>query len=300
VMKKSVYLNNQIRVVVEYIFLIILVGIFSLVILKFFNLNTRIISQIYVSPYPEIKYSDQYFNQSSIIPYPSPRSGDVGYKVPILMYHYISVSPWKEDKTRIGLSTPPYFFEKQLETLAKNGFSTITFDDLLEVMAGKATLPLKPIILTFDDGYVDFYQNAYPLLQKYQMKGIVFVITGLVGRTGYLTWPQITELGQSPYVMIGSHTINHAVLPVQTPTVLEQELHISKAVLESHINKPVNWFAYPYGNYNKKVVDAVRNAGYLGATITLPGTTQYESLRFYLPRIRASMHIENDLLKLIE
>ncbi len=113
--------------------------------------------------------------------------GEHGIKVPILLYHYISINPNKADVMRNGLSTPPDILDQQFSILKSHGFTTITFDELAAAFSGKATLPTKPIILTFDDGYVDFYFNAYPLLVKYQMKGIEFIPTGLIGGGNYMT-----------------------------------------------------------------------------------------------------------------
>jgi peptidoglycan/xylan/chitin deacetylase (PgdA/CDA1 family) len=256
--------------------------------------------QIYSSPFPAINPADQYIGQSSRLTAPSIKPNEKGVKIPILMYHYISVSPWKTDKIRIGLSTPPYIFEKQMELLFQNGYTTITLDDLYNVFAGRFTLPPKPVILTFDDGYVDFYQNAFPVLEKYHMLGINFVITGFVGRFGYLTWPQIEEMNKSGNVVFGPHTVHHFALTTVKPEVAKTEISQSKLVLEDHLGQTVNWFAYPYGDYNKNVVDLVRNAGFIGAVNTLPGLTQYESRLFYLTRYRAGTRMGEEFLKLIE
>jgi peptidoglycan/xylan/chitin deacetylase (PgdA/CDA1 family) len=284
----------------QFLFLFLVVGILCIQILKIYGPNHPIFPHIYTSIYPKIDPDEQFISQNGRVLSPPLRPNEKGLKIPILMYHYISFSPWKNDIIRIGLSTPPYIFDEQLQLLTNNGYTTITLDDMTGVMAGRSMLPPKPVILTFDDGYEDFYLNAFPLLKKYHMKGIVFVITSLVGKPGYLTWPEIIEMAVTDNVMIGSHTINHLVLPVLNPDVLADELTTSKQILESHLGYPVEWFAYPYGDYNLKVVDAVRNAGYIGAVNTLPGNMQYESRLYYLTRFRAGTKLGGDLLKMME
>lgn len=256
------------------------------------------IENIFISYYPKIDY--EKYSQTNPIPIPSPKPNEIALKVPVLMYHYISISPWKTDKIRIGLSTPPYIFEEQLKLLQQNGFTTITLDDMVNVFAGKSSLPKNPVILTFDDGYEDFYQNAFPLLQKYNMKGTVFVITSLVGKYNYLTWPQIVEMGLTDNVVFGAHTMHHYSLPSLNPTEMYDEIVTSKVELEKHLGTLINWFAYPYGGYDQKVIENVKKAGFIGAVNTLPGQLQYESRLFYVTRDRAGTKLGEDFLRLVK
>src|SRR5262245_20632003 len=105
--------------------------------------------------------------------------------VPILMYHYISANPRAPaDPLRTRLSVPPAQFAQQLAYLHRAGYTTITLDDLVDALHLHATLPSKPVILTFDDGYQDFYTNAYPLLRRYRDKATIYIITRNVGTPG--------------------------------------------------------------------------------------------------------------------
>ncbi len=225
--------------------------------------------------------------------------GERALKVPVLLYHYISLNPNKTDIARNGLSTAPDVFDQQLATLKTNGFTTVTFDELAAAFDGKMTLPAKPVILTVDDGYADFYYNAYPILQKYQMKAIAFIPTGLMGGGMYMTWAQIEELARSPYVIFGAHSIHHYFLSKIAPSVMVSEIVDSKRILEQHVGYTVNWFCYPYGGFNDAVVDAVKKAGYIGAITTLPGAWQYRSRFYYIPRYRAGNLLGANLLKLV-
>lgn len=226
--------------------------------------------------------------------------GERGYKVPILLYHYISLNPNKDDVTRSGLSTRPAIFDQQLQLLRAQGFTTITFDDLAAVFDGKGGLPPKPVILTFDDGYADFYTNAYPILRKYNMKVVVFIPTGLIGGGNYMTWGQIEEIARSGVAVFEAHSVHHYAMTRVSVATLKNELEDSKRVLEQHVHYPVNWFAYPYGAFNTVVVNSLKQAGYIGAVTTLPGIWQYKSRFFYMPRYRAGTRLGNNLLKLLE
>lgn len=220
-------------------------------------------------------------------------------KVPILLYHYISVNPNNDDIPRNGLSTPPDILEKQLALLSTNGFTTISLDEMAAAFSGQFTMPQKPVILSFDDGYIDFYINAVPILRKYNMKAMAFIPTGLIGGRAYMTWAQIDELAKSPNVVFGAHTVHHAYLPKSSPATLATEVEESKSVLEKHVGYKVNWFAYPYGAFNEQVVSEIKRAGFIGSVTTLPGVWQYQSRFFYVPRYRAGTRTGNDLLKLV-
>lgn len=236
---------------------------------------------------------------SSAVTLPDLTPGEQGIKVPILLYHYISVNLNTNDKTRNGLSTPPGIFEQQVQLLATNGFTTITLDELAAAFDKKYSLPAKPVILTFDDGYVDFYFNAFPLLRKYNMKAVVFIPTGLIGGGHYMTWPQIDEISRSPNIEVEAHSVHHYALAKVSDTILKEEVVQSKAILEQHVGHAINWMAYPYGSFDTRVVGAVKKAGYIGAITTLPGMWQYKSRFYYIPRYRAGTRLGKDFLKLL-
>lgn len=256
------------------------------------------------------KSAQQFQDLSSPVifsPTPKPENGlpalvrgEKAMHVSILLYHYVSFNPYKEDTVRTGLSTMPSSLEAQLQLLQNSGYTTISFDELAASFEGRSILPVKPVILTFDDGYADFYTNAYPLLQKYTMKGVVFIPTGLMGGGNYMTWKQIEEISRSPYVVFGAHSVHHYALSKVSQQILEQELIESKKVLEQHVGYPINWMAYPYGSFSENVVAAVKKAGYIGSVTTIPGSMQYRSRFFYIPRFRAGNRLGSDFLKLLQ
>lgn len=226
--------------------------------------------------------------------------GERAARVPILLYHYISDNPNKDDKARDGLSTPPTIFKEQLNTLKNSGYTTVTLDELAAFFDGKSSLPTKPIMLTFDDGYIDFYLNAYPILAGASMKGVVFIPTGLIGGGAYMSWSQVEEIARSPYVVVAAHSVHHYMLTKSNEVLLKSELVESKRILEQHAGYPINWMAYPYGTFDERVVAAVKAAGYVGAATTMPGAYQYKSRLYHIPRYRAGKRSGQSLLQLIE
>src|SRR5262245_44156313 len=157
-------------------------------------------------------------------------------RVPILMYHYISRNPKApDDPLRTRLSVPPAQFAQQLAYLRRAGYTTITLDDLVDALYMRVSLPSKPVILTFDDGYQDFFTNAYPLLRRYGDKATIYIITGKVGTTGYMSWPELRTLAASPLITIGAHTRTHRELPKLSARQSWQELAGSKADLETRL-----------------------------------------------------------------
>jgi peptidoglycan/xylan/chitin deacetylase (PgdA/CDA1 family) len=206
-------------------------------------------------------------------------------QVPILMYHHIAVAGPNADAVRRDLSVSPAAFEAQMAYLTSHGYHTVSLLDLLEYLQGGQALPARPIILTFDDGYDDNYTYAYPILRRYGLQGTFFIITGLVGRPGYLTWEQAREMRRGG-MSLESHTCTHPDLTRSTPGHVDEEVRDSKAALERELGGPVFFLSYPSGKYNAAVITALEANGYLGAVTTQYGTTQESSALYELCRVR--------------
>jgi len=217
--------------------------------------------------------------------------------VPIILYHHIRpITPDMEPLAR-GLSVTPQIFDQQLEYFEKNGFSTITLAQMYEALRDGKKISPRTIILSFDDGYTDNYQYAFPLLKKHHFGGTLFVITNAVGTPDYLSWDQIKEMKKSGIFEIGSHTLNHPVLPELSYEKIEQEIRESKKVLESQGVGPVEFFSYPYGKYTKKISTTVKDAGYKGAVTTHYGTLHtfvslFETTRVRLTNSDTALHLQ--------
>lgn len=205
--------------------------------------------------------------------------------VPILMYHHIEINPRPNDTVYAALYVSPDQLNQQLSYLSTHNFHTITLDELLNALNGRKILPPNPIILTFDDGYQSFYDSAYPLLKKYNMKAVQFVITQVEGAPAYLSWSEIVEMDKSGFVEIAAHTRHHPNLPDLSQSAIIDEILGSKYDLEQHVHHTINWFAYPYGSYNQFIIQTLKNAGFKGAVSTIYGTNQSEDNLYLLPRI---------------
>ena len=204
---------------------------------------------------------------------------------PILMYHHIRVNPMPNSALWASLNVSANQLDNQLQYLATHGFHPILPEQLLDALNSKASLPTKPVIISFDDGYRNFYENAFPLLKKYNFKAIEFVITGVTPAPAYLSWDQIIEMDKSGLIEFGAHTRHHPDLTRLSASAQVDEIKGSKADLESHLKKQVNFFAYPYGSYNNLIVQEVKDSGYLGAASVIYGSVQSPDKLYLMPRI---------------
>ena len=209
--------------------------------------------------------------------------------VAILMYHYISTNPqWPQDILRTHLSVTPRAFAAQLNYLRQAGYTTITLDDLVHALRDDVALPAKPIILTFDDGYQDFYDNAYPLLRQFHDQATIYIITGKAGHAGYMTWDELRKLAASPLITIGAHTRTHPDLRTLTAARSWNELEGSKVDLERELGRPVRHFAYPSGEYNQTVLDQLAELGFETAVTTHEGLSETSDRLLTLMRVRVN------------
>lgn len=209
-----------------------------------------------------------------------------GLRVPILTYHYIANNPNPKDRARNALSVPPDKFEAQMLYLAQNGYTPITLDTLYGIYSKQTTAPVKPVVLTFDDGYIDFYTIVYPILRRFNFHAVSFIPTGLIGGSYYMNWNQIKEIASSGLVTFEGHTVHHANLPSLSFSAALKELVDSKNILQAQTGYPVNFVAYPNGATNNNVQNAAKKAGYVGGLGTWYGKAGGGSMN--MPRIKVS------------
>ncbi|MBI2196908.1 polysaccharide deacetylase family protein [Candidatus Daviesbacteria bacterium] len=221
-------------------------------------------------------------------------------RVPILLYHYVEYVKDPKDTIRKSLNLEPHAFDLEVKTLQEAGYSFITLADLADGLDDKRTLPAKSVILTFDDGYRDFYTDVFPILKKYQIKAVVFVIPNFIDRPDNLTTWMISEIIKSGLVEIGAHTMNHTYLRGLSLNQVRYEIEQSKSYLEKSFGIQVISFAYPYGAFDNGAIDEVKKAGFRTAVTTIPGTFSMDVNRFFLYRVRPGGRVGPDLLELLE
>jgi peptidoglycan/xylan/chitin deacetylase (PgdA/CDA1 family) len=218
-------------------------------------------------------------------------------RVPILMYHYLSNPPLDADQYRLDLSVTPANFAAQMDRLAAEGYHPVRLADLSDYLLGGPPLPPKPIVLTFDDGYLDNYTDAFPILQSHKFPATFFVVAQFVDakRPGYMTWAQLAEM-QKAGMEIGSHSLDHTDLKGKTRALLNTQIAGAKVLIESRLGISVKSFCYPAGRYDARTIEVLRSTGYLAATTEIQGTRQATESLFELRRIRVrGTYSANDL-----
>jgi len=204
--------------------------------------------------------------------------------IPILMYHYVEVP--RATTTMKGLYLDPLIFDNQLQELKKNNYQTLFVSEAATSLRTETKLATKNIVLTFDDGYEDFYSVVWPLLKKYNYKATLYVIINKLGVKGYITRDQLRELASSGLVEIGSHTFNHPDLRNLKKKDAQFEIEASKKILEQVSGQPVLTFAYPFGYYKFDFFEMMAKTGYTAAVSVQPGSKQGGENIWFLRRLR--------------
>ncbi len=222
------------------------------------------------------------------------------FYVPILLYHYVEYVKDEGDTIRKSLNIVPIVFEEEVKTLKDAGFVFITPKDLADLYDDKIKLPKKPIILTFDDGYRDFYTDVFPILKKYNIKAIAYIVPNFLDKPNNLTSRQLKEIVQSGLVEIGAHTMNHTYLAGLPLKRVRSEIEESKKYLEEKTGIPIVSFAYPYGAFDNQAIQVVKDVGFKTAVTTISGTLITDTNRYFLYRIRPGGRVGKNLLTLVD
>ena len=180
-------------------------------------------------------------------------------RVPILLYHRIGISPINSQ-----YYVPPAQFETQMQLLHDWEYTVIPLDLLVKAIKEGASLPPRPVIITFDDGDISVYTTALPIMQAYGYTGVAYIVGNYMGTDGYMSADQIKELVATGWE-VGSHSRSHRDLTQLDPAVQREEIVAAREVLQEQIGVPVDSFAYPFGIINNAAVDFVHFAGYTSA-----------------------------------
>jgi len=240
-----------------------------------------------VTPYPTLvpTLTQTPFLPSTPVPSPTPSLtpdpdltfiGPGPVLAPVLMYHH--VKPYSADSEYV-VSVDQ--FKRQVQWLKEDGYETITITDLVEAIQVGKLLPQKPIILTFDDGYLDIYQNAYPILQEVGYTATMYLIEKTLNDYGYITDAIIEELSDAGWEF-GNHSATHAYLP--SSKNIQDEICASRSRLMEKYNLPFASFAYPYAAKDDGSIQAVKDCGYTSGAGNGSFTIHVEERIFFLSR----------------
>jgi peptidoglycan/xylan/chitin deacetylase (PgdA/CDA1 family) len=209
-----------------------------------------------------------------------------GPSLRILIYYKVNAVPGNT------LSVPPRAFVRQLHFL-KDHFTVITPEDLVRIMTAGQSLPDHAVLLTFDDGYQDVYDRAYPVMKELGLRALLFPATDYIASgkpylhderlsmaNPVLNWEQLRAM--QDVFAVGSHTKSHRRLTQVSLAEAKDEIYSSKALLEDQLSRPVQFFCYPKGtaeDFNEPLEDLVREAGYLGSFVALTGPNTLDRVR---------------------
>jgi peptidoglycan/xylan/chitin deacetylase (PgdA/CDA1 family) len=220
-----------------------------------------------------------------------------GRSIPILMYHSIT----DEDESRVHpyyrTSTSPHVFALQMEQLHLAGYQTCSPAQAVALLESKAKTTSKQVVITFDDGYCDFYQNAFPSLSRFGFTATVYLPTAYIGESALqfkgkdcLTWAEVQEL-QNHGTLFGSHTVTHPQLSGLNKDAIEMEVRDSKKAIEDKTGRVVDSFAYPYAfpqadaEFKRMLRDTLLSAGYRNGVCTIVGRVGYRSDPLFMERL---------------
>lgn len=205
---------------------------------------------------------------------------------PVIMYHHIKPLIDAQREHQENLSVDPLYFEQHINYLIEKGYDFMSAEELAQDLKNNINLPEKPIIITMDDGYDDIYKYAYPIIKKYNVKTSLMIPTGLLEIKGYLTWDNLKEMVDFGPVFAYNHTWSHFPLITGDKEKYEMEIVTAKNQLEQVLGRTVNIFAYPYGSYNKVILETLRNNGFLAAFTTNQSFYQCRNSLYELNRVR--------------
>ncbi|MEO8822371.1 MAG: polysaccharide deacetylase family protein [Ginsengibacter sp.] len=182
-------------------------------------------------------------------------------EVPVLCYHHIRLPKPGQSETFKSYSVSPAQFAELMKALKDSGYETILPNQLYDYLVHDGPLPAKPIMLTFDDTDEEQFSIAYPEMKKYGFKGVFFIMTVSINRPRYMTADQLKQLSADGNA-VESHTWDHHMVTKYQGEDWEKQLVQPKKKIEEITGKTANYFAYPFGLWNRAAFPELSKAGY--------------------------------------
>lgn len=215
-------------------------------------------------------------------------------KIPILMYHSISEHACSRFKP---FTVPPALFARHIAYLYQHSYTPLTVSQFIKARTESLeSLPERPVVLTFDDGFTDFFTEALPILHHYGFTATLYVPTAYVNATSrwmesegegerrMVTWSQLMEISAQG-IECGAHSHSHPQLDILPFAVARDEIVQSKRILEDHLGMEVTSFAYPHGYHTTAVQWMVKQAGYTSACAVKYALSMGDTNPFSLARL---------------
>lgn len=224
------------------------------------------------------------------------RSSAATRAVPILMYHHVSAAPAGTAKARLWVSARR--FRQQVDALARAGYRPVTLAQVWRAWHGAGTLPPRPVVLSFDDGFVSQYRTAARVLRARRWPGVLFLDHQRLDVAGGLSRAQVRRMISDGWEL-GAHTLTHPDLTTVGADRLRDEVGGSREALRREFGVPVRAFAYPYGRVNDAVAQAARDAGFVLATTIRPGLASPDDDPYRLDRLLVDGRSPAALLRIL-
>jgi len=223
-------------------------------------------------------------------------------EISVLLYHSVAKNNWYA-------SVDPEVFEKQMAYL-KAHYHVVNLDNIVSYVKGEGELADKSVAITFDDGYLDNFENAWPILKKHGLPFTVFLTTDLADNSGMnngwqrLNWQQIKELASSG-VEIGGHAQHHRDLDKLSAIELNEEIINCQKDFIEQLGQPAKHFSYPGGKFNETVIRAVQANGFVSACVAKNGLVEkgddaYQIKRVWVHRQMSFFAFKARLTKVID
>lgn len=211
------------------------------------------------------------------------------YKIPILTYHSI-------DNSGSVISTSPEKFRSHMQYLSASSFNVVSLEEIVSCIHENRHFPPRSVAITFDDGFKNNYDIAYPVLKEHGFKATIFLVTGYCGKNNrwqgqpaeipvleIMGWDKVVEMSNNG-IDFGAHTVNHPNLLELSLEETEAEIVDSKKVIEEHLEKNIVCFAYPYGGKANKFSQILSDEFQCAVTTELK-VVELNSDIYALPRI---------------